>query len=96
LFKIIMEKGNPREKIKEKLLEMNQALLKLKFVTTPFYKDKRELRRSVYRFALRKLPYLRLLRRSYLGRLTPFNEISWDKRMGDIFQKATIPKLPRK
>lgn len=96
LFKIIMEKGNPREKIKEKLLEMNQALLKLKFVTTPFYKDKRELRRSVYRFALRKLPYLRLLRRSYLGRLTPFNEISWDKRMGDIFQKATIPNLPRK
>ncbi len=96
LFKIIMEKGDPREKITEKLLEVNQALLKLKFVTTPFYKDKRELRRSVYRFALRKLPYLRLLRRSYLGRLTPFNEVSWDKRMGDIFQKATIPKLPRK
>jgi len=93
LFKIIMEKGDPSEKIGEKLLEVNQALLKLKFVTTPFYKDKRELRRSIYRFALRKLPYLRLLRRSYVGRLTPFNEIDWDKRMNDILEKAKLPKI---
>jgi hypothetical protein len=93
LFKIIMEKGDPHEKIGEKLLEINQALLKLKFVTTPFYKDKRELRRSIYRFALRKLPYLRLLRRSYVGRLTPFNEVDWDKRMNDIFEKARLPEL---
>lgn len=91
LFRIIMEKGNPHEKIEEKLLEVNQALLKLKFVTTPFYKDKRELRRSIYRFALRKLPYLRLLRRSYVGRLTPFNEIDWNKRMNDIIDKAKLP-----
>ncbi|MFC1656058.1 hypothetical protein ACFL3C_04255 [Patescibacteria group bacterium] len=89
-FKIIMEQGDPAEKIEEKLLEINQALLKLKFVTTSFYKDKRELRRSVYRFALRKLPYLRLLRRSYVGRLTPFNEIDWDKRINDIFKKADL------
>lgn len=89
-FKIIMEKGEPAEKVEEKLLEVNQALLKMKFVTTAFYKDKRELRRSIYRFALRKLPYLRLLRRSYVGRLTPFNEVDWDKRIGDIFQKAEL------
>jgi hypothetical protein len=89
-FKIIMEKGDPKEKVKEKLLEVNQALLKLKFVTTPFYKDKRELRRSIYRFALRKLPYLRLLRRSYIGRITPFNELEWDKRINDIFDRAEI------
>jgi len=92
LFRIIMEKGDPYEKIEEKLLEVNQALLKLKFVTTPFYKDKRELRRSAYRFALRKLPYLRLLRRSYVGRLTPFNDIDWDKRMNDILGKAKLPE----
>jgi len=89
-FRIIMEKGDPTEKIEEKLLELNQALLKMKFVTTAFYKDKRELRRSIYRFALRKLPYLRLLRRSYVGRLTPFNEIDWDKRFEDILRKAEI------
>ncbi len=89
-FKIIMEKGNAKEKVEEKLLEVNQALLKMKFVTTAFYKDKRELRRSVYRFALRKLPYLRLLRRSYVGRLTPFNEVDWDKRIKDIFDKAEL------
>jgi len=89
-FKIIMEKGDPKEKIEEKLLEINQALLKMKFVTTPFYKDKRELRRSIYRFALRKLPYLRLLRRSYVGRLTPFNEVDWEKRLNDIYKKAEI------
>jgi len=89
-FRIIMEKGDPKEKIEEKLLEINQALLKLKFVTTAFYKDKRELRRSVYRFALRKLPYLRLLRRSYTGRLTPFNEVDWEKRLNDIYRKAEI------
>ncbi|MBU1446137.1 hypothetical protein KKD70_02650 [Patescibacteria group bacterium] len=89
-FRIIMEKGEPADKIEEKLLEINQALLKLKFVTTPFYKDKRELRRSIYRFALRKLPFLRLLRRSYVGRLTPFNEVDWDKRIQDIFKKAEI------
>lgn len=92
-FKIIIEKGNPHEKIEEKLLEVNQALLKLKFVTTSFYKDKRELKRSVYRFALRKLPYLRLLRRSYVGRLTPFNEVDWDKRINDIFNRAKIVKF---
>jgi len=90
IFKIIMEKGEPKEKVEEKLLEVNQALLKMKFVTTAFYKDKRELRRSIYRFALRKLPYLRLLRRSYVGRLTPFNEIDWDKRIKDIFKKAEL------
>ncbi|MBN1495095.1 hypothetical protein JW911_05190 [Candidatus Peregrinibacteria bacterium] len=89
-FKIIMEKGDPAEKVEEKLLEINQALLKLKFVTTAFYKDKRELRRSIYRFALRKLPYLRLLRRSYVGRLTPFNEVDWDKRFADILKKAEL------
>lgn len=89
-FKIIMEKGDPKEKINEKLLEVNQAFLKLKFVTTPFYKDKRELRRSIYRFALRKLPYLRLLRRSYIGRITPFNEFEWDKRIKNIFERAKI------
>lgn len=89
-FKIIMEKGDPKEKIQEKLLEINQAFLKLKFVTTPFYKDKRELRRSIYRFVLRKLPYLRLLRRSYIGRITPFNEFEWDKRINNIFERAKI------
>lgn len=89
-FKIIMEKGEPIDKIEEKLLEINQALLKMKFVTTAFYKDKRELRRSIYRFALRKLPYLRLLRRSYVGRLTPFNEIDWEKRIKDINSKAEL------
>jgi len=89
-FKIIMEKGDPYEKINEKLMEINQALLKLKFVTTAFYKDKRELKSSIYRFALRKLPYLRLLRRSYIGRLTPFNETEWDKRIKDIFAKAEL------
>jgi hypothetical protein len=89
-FKIIMEKGDPFEKVGEKLLEINQALLKLKFVTTPFYKDKRELKTSIYRFALRKLPYLRLLRRSFIGRITPFNELEWDKRITDIFNKAQL------
>jgi len=66
-FKIIMEHGNPEEKIGHKVLEINQALILLDFALDPMYKDKKEMRRSIYKMAVRKLPFLRILRKSFIG-----------------------------
>ena len=43
-YKIIMEKGVPAEKIENKIQEINQALVRLKFAKDPCYKDKRSER----------------------------------------------------
>lgn len=87
-FKIIMEYGNAEEKIPDKILELNQALLNLHFVIDPLYRDKRELRRSPYKFAIRKLSYLRLLRRSYIGRAPQYMQDMFQKYMDRALEKS--------
>lgn len=67
-FRIIMEQGVPEDHVMQKVLEINQACLLLNFVPDPIYKDKRELKNSIYKFAIRKLHFLRTLRSSFLAR----------------------------
>lgn len=67
-FKLDRESGDIEQEIIRKVFELNQALTLLHFVPDPFYKDKRELRKSLYKLAIRKLPFLRNLRRHFLGR----------------------------
>ncbi len=76
-FRIVMDQGAPprdysaelpEDFVAQKVFEINQAYLLLNFVPDPFYKDKRELRNSIYKLAIRKLSYLRSLRSSFLGR----------------------------
>lgn len=89
-FKIIMEKGVPADKVEDKAQEINQALVNLNFVKDPCYKDKRELKNSPYQYAIRKLPYLRILRKSYLGRANKENLEEWKAQAESIFQKAKL------
>lgn len=64
----ISSEGHVQDDISVRVLELNQALTLLHFIPDPFYKDKRELQKSLYRLAIRKLPFLRNLRRNFLGR----------------------------
>ena len=83
-YKIIMEKGVPGDKVEDKLREIDQALVNLHFVKDPCYKDKRDLKHSPYQYAIRKLPYLRILRKSYAGVVSATDCEEWKKQAEDI------------
>ncbi|HRY91218.1 MAG TPA: hypothetical protein P5229_02655, partial [Candidatus Gracilibacteria bacterium] len=68
-FRIIMQQGDAREKLASKIMELNQCMLLFKFDLTPLYKDRKELNKSRYRTAIKRLSFLRLIRKSYLGRI---------------------------
>ncbi len=76
-YKIIVEKGSPAQKVQDKILEINQALVNLRFAKDPCYKDKRDLRHSPYQYAIRKLPYLRILRKSFIGKVSGDDPKKW-------------------
>ncbi len=67
-FRIIMEAGIVDEKLQDKILEINQSLFLSRFDFGILYKNKQDLKKTKYRTALRKLIFLRLLRKSYLGK----------------------------
>jgi len=89
-FKIIMERGSPSEKVEDKVREIDQALVVLDFVKDPCYMDKRELRHSPYQYAIRKLPFLRILRKSYLGKVSSTDTKEWNNEVKEIFKSATL------
>ena len=66
-FRIIMQQGDPKEKLAAKLLEIDQAMIIFRYDFSVVYKDRRDLRKSKYRTALKKISFLRLLRKSYLA-----------------------------
>lgn len=76
-YKIIVEKGNPAEKAENKIMEINQSLLNLQFAKDPCHKDKRELKHSPYQYAIRKMPYLRILRKSFAGKVSAEDPKKW-------------------
>ena len=89
-YKIIMEKGSPADKVEDKVREINQALVNLKFAKDPCYQDKRELKHSPYKYAIRKLPYLRILRKSYVGKAEATDVKDWQKQVKGILDKASL------
>lgn len=89
-FKIIMEKGSPSEKVEDKVREIDQALVVLDFVKDPCYMDKRELRHSPYQYAIRKLPFLRILRKSYIGKASSADTKVWNNEVQEIFKSAKL------
>lgn len=89
-FKIIMEHGNAEEKIGHKILELNQALILLNFSTEPMYRDKKEMRRSIYKMAIRKLPFLRILRKSFVASLPTILPNIFLKNLPVVFEKSRI------
>jgi len=66
-FRIIMEKGIPEEKVPGKIQELNQCMVIFENDLTPLLADKIQLRRTKYRYAVLRLGFLRLIRRSILG-----------------------------
>lgn len=91
-YKIIMEKGSPSDKIESKVQEIQQALVNLKFVKDPCYKDKRDLRHSPYQYAIRKMPFLRILRKSYVGMVKEVDTKNWIKKSKELLEAATLKK----
>lgn len=89
-YKIIMEKGSPADKVEDKVREIDQALVNLKFVKDPCYKDKKDLKHSPYQYAIRKLPYLRILRKSYAGKAGAEDVKQWQKQARDIMEAAAL------
>ncbi|MBD3329915.1 hypothetical protein GF354_00115 [Candidatus Peregrinibacteria bacterium] len=89
-YKIIMEKGNPVDKQKDKVLEIEQALVTLNFVKDPCYMDKRDLRHSPYQYAIRKMPFLRILRKSYVGSINTPDEKEWKKKAKELIKKTKL------
>lgn len=89
-YKIIMEQGTPADKLEDKIMEIDQALVNLHFAKDPCYKDKRDLRHSPYQYAIRKLPYLRILRKSYIGAVSANEVDEWQKQTKEILKNAEI------
>jgi len=89
-FKIIMERGIPSDKLEDKIREIEQSLITLKFVKDPCYKDRKELRHSPYLYAIRKLPFLRILRKSFAGKASAANKDEWLKQAETAIDAAKM------
>ncbi|MBL4693871.1 hypothetical protein JKY72_00685 [Candidatus Gracilibacteria bacterium] len=89
-YKIIMQQGRPAEKAADKIREIEQALVTLKFVKDPCHKDKRDLKHSPYQYAIRKMPFLRILRKSFVGRASAVDVKQWQEQAKKIVTNATL------
>lgn len=89
-FRIIMQKGDPLEKLSSKILEIAQSLLIFHFDFSVVYKDRRELRRSRYKTAIKKLSFLRLLRKSYIGHISSQELSEFKSDLKKMYDKASI------
>ncbi len=89
-FRIIMEQGVAEDYVTTKVSELNQACLMLNFVPDPLYKDKRELKNSIYTFAIRKLPYLRMLRSSFLARCPSILPELFGRNLQRVLEKSKV------
>lgn len=89
-FKIIMEQGRAAEKVEDKVREIDHALVILNFVKDPCYKDKRELKHSPYQYAIRKMPFLRILRKSFVGKVAAADVNEWQKQANNILSGSGL------
>ncbi|MBU0667803.1 hypothetical protein KJ951_03360 [Patescibacteria group bacterium] len=90
-FRIIMHQGDPLEKLEAKILEIDQSMLVFRYDFSVVYKDRRELRKSKFKVALRKLSFLRLLRKSYIGYSCATDIDRFKEDLENIFIKAAAP-----
>lgn len=91
-FQIIMEQGIASEKDKERIHEINQTMLRFNFDTQVFSRDRRDLRRTKYRLVLSKIPFIRSLRKSYLGRAYFKTKEDWLKYVELYLKKGSLVK----
>jgi hypothetical protein len=67
-FRIAIRPEEKEERLPEKLYEINYSMYILKSDLGPLYRDKREMQKSRFKTALRRLSALRFLRKSYIWR----------------------------
>jgi hypothetical protein len=87
-FRIVMQQGEAKEKLPAKVLEIDQSLVLFRFDLTPVYKDRRELRKSRYKTAVKKLAFLRLLRKSLLMRQINSDIKTFEESLERIFASS--------
>ena len=95
-FRIVIEQGEVKEKIASKILEIDQTVTLFKLDMTPIMKDKRELKKSKYKTAIKKLSFLRLLRKSYMGKNSAADSQQFMKDLDKIFAKSKLLDAPKK
>ena len=93
-FKIIMQQGDAQEKLSAKILELNQSMVLFRFDLAPLYKDRRELNKSKYRTAIKRLSFLRLIRKSYLGKVGNCDLSKFKDELEKMFGKSYILQQP--
>ncbi len=97
-FRIIMQQGQPIDKLKAKILEIEESLHIFRFDISPLIKDKQELRRTRYRLAIRRLVFVRMLRKSYLGKVAIDSFDQMEPCIKSFSEKAvvqyTVPAPP--
>jgi hypothetical protein len=89
-YRIIMEKGSPADKVEDKVREINHALVNLNFVKDPCFKDKRDLKHSPFQYAIRKLPFLRILRKSYVNCAKELEAKDWQAKVKEILNSTSL------
>lgn len=89
-FRIVMEKGDMETCLKQRVMELNQACLLLHFVPDPLYKDRRELKNSMYSFAIQKLSCLRMLRSAFLGRCPSILPDLFNRNLERVLEKSRV------
>ncbi len=89
-FRIIMQQGNAREKLTAKLMEIDQCMIIFRFDLAAIYRDRRELRKSRYKTALKKLAFFRLLRKSFLVRTVTADPKQFEQDLKKIYEKALM------
>lgn len=87
-FRIIMEQGDPKIKVASKIMEINQFMSLFKLDMTAMLKDRRELKKTKYRTAVKKLTFLRLLKKSYMGKNSAPTADQFKNDLEKIFAKG--------
>lgn len=89
-FRIIIQQGQAQEKLAAKILEIDQSLFLFRFDLRPVSKDRRELKQTKYRAALKKLSFLHMLRKSYLGKSVSKNTDEFAEELEKFYKKSAI------
>ncbi len=92
-FRIIMEQGDAKEKLPAKIMEINQSMVIFRYDLNPLLRDRREINKSKYRTAVKRLSYLRLLRKSFLAKSVNVETDRFSAELDKIFEKALV--LPK-
>jgi hypothetical protein len=96
LFRITTMIPVLKEKLMERVLELDQMLLVFRFDLSPLMKDVKELRKSRYKTAVKKLPFFRNLRMAFLWRIMQPTMEQFTSQLEKVFQRSGGDQEPAK